>query len=370
MIRRPAARGTRAAAARRPPALLAALAGAGDRLTVDVDGETVAFTHLDRIYWPADPAFEQPAITKRDYLRYLVVVAPVLLPHARDRPLTLFRWPEGIAHRRVLEKHWEIALPAFVERVDVFSESKGRTDQYVLCNNLPTLLWLAHMGTLEFHMWHSRVRGGADAGDAGADFGTSIGALQSSVLERPDYLLFDLDPFIGDAAAGKRDAPFNAAAFAKVEAIALSVHALLADIGLASLVKTSGKTGLHVIVPIVRSLRYGAVREMASYIAARLLREHPGDVTTDWSVERRTGKVFVDSNMNARGKSITVPYSPRGLSGAPVSMPLTWDALRGAVPTEFRLPTVPAIVRTRGDPWAGWLERKQDVMDRLGASAG
>ena len=126
----------------------------------------------------------------------------------------------------------------------------------------------------------------------------------------------------------------------------------------------------NVDMPIVRSLRYGAVREMASYIAARLLREHPGDVTTDWSVERRTGKVFVDSNMNARGKSITVPYSPRGLSGAPVSMPLTWDALRGAVPTEFRLPTVPAIVRTRGDPWAGWLERKQDVMDRLGASAG
>jgi len=274
VTRRPAARGRRAAAAKRDRALLAALAGASDHLAVETDGEVVAFTHLDRIYWPAAAAFEQPAITKRDYLRYLVEVAPVLLPHARDRPLTLFRWPEGIAGRRVLEKHWAITLPAFVERVDVFSESKGRTDPYILCNNLATLLWLAHMGTLEFHMWHSRVRTDAAVDDAGDDFATSLAALQNSVLERPDYLLFDLDPFIGDLPAGMRDAPFDPAAFEKVKAIALSVRALLADIGLASLVKTSGKTGLHVIVPIVRSLRYDVVRKMASYIAARLLREH------------------------------------------------------------------------------------------------
>ena len=369
MIRRPAARGTRAAAARRDRALLAALAGAGDHVTVEIDGAAVAFTHLDRIYWPADGAFDQAAITKRDYLRYLVQVAPMLLPHARDRPLTLFRWPEGLAGRRVLEKHWAIALPAFVERVDVFSESKRRTDQYILCNNLATLLWLAHMGTLEFHMWHSRVRTDATLGDAGGDFAASLAGLQNSVLERPDYLLFDLDPFIGDVPAGMRDAPFNPTAFAKVKTIALSVRALLADIGLASLVKTSGKTGLHVIVPIVRSLRYDVVRKMASYIAARLLREHRHEVTTDWSIERRTGKVFVDSNMNARGKSITVPYSPRGLPGAPVSMPLAWDALGDALPTDFRLPTVPAHVRAEGDPWAGWLERKQDVMDRLAVGA-
>jgi bifunctional non-homologous end joining protein LigD len=369
VTRRPAARGLRAAAARRDHALLAALAGAGDHLTVDIDGAAVAFTHLDRVYWPADAAFARPPITKRDYLRYLVEVAPVLLRHVRDRPLTLFRWPEGISGRRVLEKHWAITLPAFVERVDVFSESKGRPDPYILCNNLATLLWLAHMGTLEFHMWHSRVRTDANAPDAGDDFQMSLAALRNSILERPDYLLFDLDPFIGEVPPGMRDAPLDPAAFEKVKAIALSVHALLADIGLASLVKTSGKTGLHVIVPIVRSLRYDAVREMATYIAARLLREHRHDVTIDWSIERRTGKVFIDSNMNARGKSITVPYSPRGLPGAPVSMPLTWDALRDALPTDFRVPTVPACVRADGDAWAGWLERKQDVMDRLALGA-
>ena len=350
-------------------ALLAALANAGDDLTADVGGEALAFTHLDRVYWPADTDLERTPITKRRYLRYLVEVAPVLLPHARERPLTLFRWPEGIAHRRVLEKHWEMDLPAFVERVDVFSGSKGRTDQYVLCNNLPTLLWLAQRGALEFHMWHSRVRGGRDAADVPADFSSSLGALQASLLERPDYLLFDLDPFVTDVARGKREPPVSVEAFDKVKAIALAVRALLEGIGLASLVKTSGKAGLHVLVPIVRSLRYDAVREMAAYVASRLLHDYPRDVSTDWAVERRTGKVFVDVNMNARGKSITVPYSPRGLAGAPVSMPLAWGALAAAYPSDYRLSTVPAILRAEGDAWAGWLERKQDVRKRLGARA-
>lgn len=124
---------------------------------------------------------------------------------------------------------------------------------------------------------------------------------------------------------------------------------------------------MHVVVPIVRTLRYDAVREMARYVAMRLLHDRPGDITLDWSIERRSGKVFVDTNMNVRGKSITVPYSPRGLPGAPVSMPLTSDALRGAMPPEFRIPTVAPIVEANGDAWAGWIERKQDVVDRLKA---
>ena len=111
-----------------------------------------------------------------------------MLPHVRDRPLTLFRWPEGIARRRVLEKHWLMQLPAFVDRVSVFSESKRTADQYILCNNLATLLWLAQMGVLELHAWHSRVRPGRDAPDAGRDFASSAGTLQRSLLERPDYV--------------------------------------------------------------------------------------------------------------------------------------------------------------------------------------
>jgi bifunctional non-homologous end joining protein LigD len=359
---------TGAASARQRAQVLADLASAGENVALDVGGHALAITHLSRIYWAADTRFGQPAITKRDYLSYLVAVAPFMLPHVRDRPLTLFRWPEGIAHRRVLEKHWLMNLPAFVARVDVFSESKGRADQYVLCNNLATLLWLARMGTLELHMWHSRVRGGEDAGDAALDFGASLDALRGSVLERPDYLLFDLDPFI-EADAAAREPKYSARAVAKVKDVAFALHALLDDIGLASLVKTSGRTGLHVIVPIVRALRYDAVREMSAFIGARLLRHHPNEVTTDWSIDRRAGKVFLDANMNVRGKSITVPYSPRGLPGAPVSMPLSWDALRAARASDFRIPTVMPMLEDDGDAWAGWLSRKQDVMHRLAANA-
>jgi bifunctional non-homologous end joining protein LigD len=346
--------------------ILAALEAAGESAIVQADGERVAVTHLDRVYWPLERDPHLRPITKRDFLRYLVQVAGAMLPHLRDRPLTLFRWPEGITGRRVLEKHWNIALPAFVERVDVFSDAKEHRDQYILCNNLATLLWLAHMGTLEFHAWHSRVAPGADAPGATSDFATSAPAVEASVLERPDYVLFDIDPFIysGDEAKGREPA-FNAPAFARVKAVATALESVLAAIGLRALVKTSGKTGLHVIVPIRRTLRFDAVREMARFIGERLMRGHPQDITLDWSVEKRTGKVFLDTNMNVRGKSMTVAWSPRGLPGAPVSMPLAWRDLAKASPLDFRLATVVPMLQRHGDAWAGWLDQAQSVEDVL-----
>ena len=350
--------------------IASALDAAFESAIVEVDGHAIAFTHLDRVYWPAVESLAQPAITKLDFLRYLLAVAPLMLPQLRDRPLTLFRWPEGLAHRRVLEKHWNIALPAFVERLDVFSDAKGHPDRYILCNNLATLLWLGHMGVLEFHAWHSRVRAASDARDASMDFASSSEALEASVLERPDYVLFDLDPFIfGDTEAGGGP-PFSPRAFAKVVDVALALDDALRGIGLSSLVKTSGKTGLHVIVPIERTLRYDAVREMARFVGERLRQAHPRDITLDWQITKRTGKVFVDANMNVRGKSMSVAYSPRGLPGAPVSTPLGWGELARIDPQDFRVPTIPARVRRRGDPWAGWLAHAQRVEDALSRGSG
>jgi len=345
--------------------LLAALDRADATVHLQVDDHELVATHLDRVYWP-EISGSQPAITKRDYLRYLVGVSEAMLPHLRDRPLTLFRWPEGLAGRRVLEKHWKITLPPFVERIDVFSESKGFPDQYLLCNNLATLLWLANMGTLEFHTWHSRIRGGADVSDARTDFASTADALQASLLELPDYVLFDIDPFIykGDEPKG-REPSFNLAAFGKAVEVASWLKTVLDSLGLDALVKTSGKTGLHVIVPIRRTLRFDAVREIARFINAHLMREHPEEITTDWSVQRRVGKVFLDANMNARGKSLTAPYSPRGLPGAPVSLPLQWRQLKGIDPGKLRLPTTLPLLRKRGDPWTGWTERKQDFAAAL-----
>ncbi|HVO88850.1 MAG TPA: hypothetical protein VMV45_09925 [Casimicrobiaceae bacterium] len=319
---------------------------------------------LDRIYWPAQ--LGQRAITKREFIAYLVAVSPAMLPHLADRPLTLFRWPEGVSGRRVLMKHWEIRLPEFVERVEIFSESKGRPDQYILCNNLATLVWLGHMGTLELHGWHSRVAGGDDATDAGTDLSSSLRSLQESVVERPDYMLFDIDPFIYSGREAKgRHPEFNAPAFDRARDVAFALKALLDGMSLRSYVKTSGKTGLHVVVPIRRTLRYDVVREMSRSIGDHLVRQHPDDITVDWNVDRRRGKVFIDCNMNARGKSMTTPYSTRGLPGAPVSMPLAWGTLRAAQPSDFRLPLMASLLRRRRDAWAGLLDAKQSIEERL-----
>jgi len=213
--------------------IVAALDTSEESVELTVEGHAIRVTHLDRVYWPAVPALAQAAVTKRDFLRYLVAVAPRMLPHAQDRPLTLFRWPEGVGTRHVRQKHWEIPLPDFVERVDVFSDSKGRPDQYILCNNLATLLWLGHMGTLEFHVWHSRVRPGKDGPIRSVDFKSSSAALQASILSYPDYILFDVDPFIysGREAPGKDPEP-SEAGFAKAKEVAMWLHALIEELKL------------------------------------------------------------------------------------------------------------------------------------------
>ena len=348
--------------------LFAMLRRAGHDATLAIEGAAVAVSSLDRVYWPADQ--RRPAVTKRDFLLYLIANAPSMLGAMRDRPLTLFRWPEGVGGRRVLMKHWEIRLPMFVERANIFSASKGRPDQYILCNNLPTLVWLGHMGTLEFHAWHSRVRAGDDAPAAGVDARSSLQALHASVVEYPDYMLFDIDPFFyaGTETRPKQPVP-TPEGFARARRVALSLKALLDGMSLVSFVKTSGKTGLHVVVPIARTLRYDAVRAVARGIGDHLMRAHPREITVDWSVERRTGKVFIDYNMNVRGKSMTVQYSPRGLPGAPVSMPLSWRELQkmddAALPA-FSITTMP---RRRVDPWADLAEHTQDLAQRLESSA-
>jgi bifunctional non-homologous end joining protein LigD len=336
------------------------LAATAQDATVRVDGVELVLTHLDRIYWPRDEQLQQPPITKREFIRYLVAMAPRMLPHLVDRPLTLFRWPEGIARRRILVKHWEGAIPRFVSRVRIFSEAKGKDDEYLLCNNLATLVWLARNGTLELHVWHSRVVASADASVRSTAFAGSKAGVESSIVEYPDYIVFDVDPYIysGAEARGKEPA-FSAPAFDKGRQVAFRLKDLLHGMRLKSFVKTSGKTGLHVLVPIRRTLPYSAVRELARTISEHLLRAHPADVTTEWATERRTGKVFLDYNMNVRGKSLIAPYCPRGLPGAPVSMPLTWEQLKRAYPTDYRLTTV-----ERHSPRSAWTrlnEGKQDL---------
>lgn len=327
--------------------------------TLALAGHEIRLTHLDRVYWPADRALQQPALTKRDLLCYLAQVSPYMLPHLADRPLTMIRMPEGIEGQRFFQKHWHQARPSFVETITVFSEHKDESHGYVLCNNLPTLLWLAQSGTLEFHVWHSRAKPGPDAKSSRTEYASSLAALEASVLNYPDYVVFDIDPYVYSGKEKPGEEPeLNTVAFEKGKEVAFRLRELLLSMSLDAVVKTSGKTGLHVFVPIRRTIDFDAAREVSELVGRHLMRRHPKDITMEWSVPRRTGKIFMDYNMNVRGKTLNVAYSPRGAAGAPVSMPLTWEELAGAHPLDFRLTNAADRLRQTGDRWKEALSRK------------
>jgi len=334
-------------------------------LTLAVGTHRIRLTHLDRVYWPAAPALQQPALTKRDLLRYLAQVSPFMLPHLADRPLTLIRMPEGITGERFYQKHWAQARPEFVDTLQVHSDHKDEDHEVLVCSNLATLLWLAQSGALEFHVWHSRARPGPDTEVAGTDFASAAG-LDASILSYPDYVVFDIDPYIysGKEAPGA-EPELNTTAFEKGKEVAFRLRELLQGMRLEPIVKTSGKTGLHVFVPIRRTLDFAAARHVSELVGRHLVRLYPEEITQEWSVPRRTGKIFMDYNMNVRGKTLNAAYSPRGAPGAPVSMPLSWEELAAAHPLDFTIANAAARLAQTGDRWSDALARKQSLEGAL-----
>jgi bifunctional non-homologous end joining protein LigD len=350
-------------------AVLQQLENKANRIDLAVGGATLRLTNLDRVYWPADPEARTPALTKRDLIRYLAAVSRYMLPHLRDRPLTMIRMPEGITGERFYQKHWEQARPDFVQMVSVYSGHKDEKHQYIVANNLPTLLWLGQSGTLEFHVWHSRANVAADAASKSTDYDSSEESLEGSVLNYPDYLVFDIDPYIysGKEPAGA-EPELNKKGFEGGRRVAFWLHALLKQMSLEAVVKTSGKTGLHVFVPINRTVTFDGARQITEMVGRHLLKEHPKEITMEWATQKRTGKIFIDHNMNVRGKTLRVAYSPCGSPGAPVSMPLTWEELEAADPTDFTINNVLSRLEKTGDRWHDALSSKQSLAQAFGSN--
>ena len=346
-------------------AVLDQLEREGQATHLDVGGVELAVSNLDKVLWPETA--EQRALTKRDLLRYLGAVSPQLLPHLRDRPLTLTRYPNGIEGGSFYQKHYD-RPPPFVETVTVYTDSASGDQQAILCNNLPTLLWLGQLADLELHISLARVSPQPDGGRLGASFSGSKAQVEASLLNYPDFVLFDLDPYIyaGTERAGDEPA-LNRRAFTKAVEVARGLKELLDAASLSSFVKTSGATGLHICVPVLRQFDYAAVRSVAETFGGFLQRARPRDVTLEWSVEKRGGKIFVDVNQNARIKNLAAAFSPRPKPGAPVSMPLRWDELDEVYPTDFTILTAPARIAELGDPWADILSYKHDLAALLAA---
>src|SRR6266480_1705609 len=234
------------------------------------------------------------------------------------------------------------------------------------CNNLSTLLWLGQLADIELHTWYSRISPEPDAHHLPATFAGSAKNIDASLLNYPDFIVFDLDPYIYSGKEKKGAEPeLNRRAFLKTCDVALWLKDLLDSLSLSSFVKTTGRTGLHVYVPILRQFDYDTVRAACETIGKYLLQAHRRDITMEWSVDKRTGKVFFDHNQNVRGKTLASVYSPRPSQEAGVSMPVRWEEVKEIYPSDFTILTACDRIAKIGDLWAGILDAKHDLAKLL-----
>jgi bifunctional non-homologous end joining protein LigD len=288
-------------------------------------------SNLDKVFFPQD------GITKGDLLAYYRAVAPVVLPHVKNRPFTMKRYPDGIDGGYFFQKDAPLHMPDWIatREFEVSTRESPRRRRKIrapLVNDELALLWMVNMGCIDLNTWYSRV----------------------DKPERPDFVLFDLDPA---ADVG----------FAEVVEVALLVKDVLDALGLAGFAKTSGSDGMHVLVPIERRYGYDKTREFTEIVAGTLARTHRGLVTTEWSKAKRRG-VLIDANQNGEGKTIASVYSVRPHPGAPVSTPLRWDEVRqGLDPRAFGMGEVLARIERHGDLFEGVLTQRQSLGKALAA---
>jgi bifunctional non-homologous end joining protein LigD len=323
----------------------------------------VAFTNLDKVFFP------ELGLTKGDVIAYYRRIAPYLLPHLADRPLTLRRWPNGIVGEDFFQKDLD-ATPEFVRTERIWSSDGRRDIRMAICNDEATLLWLAQLGCIEMHAWFSRITPVAGRrGDLpGTVFSGSEDTIAKSTLNLPDFVVFDIDPFLFPEGTGptKRhgefDPDYTRKGFEAARQAALWLGEALEGLGLRAFLKTSGKTGLHAFIPIVRRYTYAQTHAFAKTMATWLTGQHPEALTTAWSVRDRVGKVFLDYNQNLRGKTLASIYSLRPVPQATVSIPVTWDELRaGFDPLRWTIATVFDRLERVGDLWADILKDAQEI---------
>src|SRR5256884_580144 len=285
----------------------------------------VKFSNLDKVFWPEE------RYTKGDLIEYYRTVSKWMLPYLADRPLVLTRFPDGINGKSFFQKDAPEYAQAFVRTVTIWSEDSQRDLDYFVCDNESSLLYIANMAAILLHVWSSRV----------------------ATLEKPDWCILDLDP---------KEAPFT-----DVVTVAKAVQALCDDIGLPTGIKTSGSTGLHVLIPLGRQVTYEQSRTLGGLLARVIAAELPEIATVTRQVQKRDGKVYLDYVQNGHGRLLVAPFSARPLPGAPVSMPLRWSEVTPKLDIrKFTIKTAPArMQKLEEDPLHLVLELKPDLVEAL-----
>jgi bifunctional non-homologous end joining protein LigD len=324
------------------------LVRAANETELSVGADRIHFSHLEKELWPG--------FTKRDLAVYYASMGEVLLRYLKNRPLSFVRCPDGVEGERFFQKHWDKGRPNFVETVSIHSDANEGPRDFVMCNNLSSLLWLSQMGAVELNPWNSRVVSDDNEASHGIDFATSRESLESSILNCPDYLVLDLDPYFGGKATG-----WNPPDWLRLVEVAMVLKESLERIDLTCFPKSSGKSGLHLYVPIAQNYPYDEVRAAARTLGETAIGRLGQKVTLEWNIKKRPNGVFIDVNQNVRGKTMAAPYSPRAAKFPGVSMPLLWDELERIEPTQWTIQTVPHRLAEKGDLWAATLGLRQNL---------
>src|SRR6266851_4452343 len=289
----------------------------------------VKLSSSERVLFPDD------GVTKGDLFAYYERVAPAIVPHLRDRPFTMKRYRDGIAGDGFFQKQAPKGIPAWIptRRFETHPREGGpRLVDFPLVNSSEALLWMVQMHCIDMNAWYSRV----------------------DKPDRPDWVLFDLDP------------PDEDGAFAMCVRVAHYLHDALGELELDAHVKTSGADGIHILVPIVRRSTYEDTYEFAELLSRKLEAEHPGEVTTEWLKKKRSG-VLVDHRQNGHGKTIASVYSVRPKPGARVSTPLHWEELvEGIRPRDFTMQVALERIDRHGDLFEPVLHGRQTLGAALG----
>lgn len=269
----------------------------------------VKLSNLDKIFYP------EPRITKAQVVEYYITLAPKILPLIANRPLVLTRYPDGVQGETMsfFEKNAPNGTPEWVKTVPIYSETSKRDVNYIICNDLDTLIWLANLAALEIHMPFSKI----------------------DALSKPDFLFFDVDP----------EPP---ATLSDAAEVALLLKDELEGLGFVPFIKTSGKKGLHVLVPIVTEFLFLETRAFVHSIGVSLAGKNDL-VVSEFKDTKKPGKVFVDYLQNSNGRTMVIPYSLRPTSNVSVSTPLDWSEVKRGIKAEDY--TLISVLKSKSNPW-------------------
>lgn len=287
-------------------------------LVADIE---VKISNLDKVFWP------KHGFTKGDMINYYIEVYPLIKNYLKDRPLSLKIYPDGINGKSFYQKNAPDYAPDWLTIIPIYSSHRKEAINWVMVNKLQDLIWVANSASIELHGWFSTTRD----------------------LERPNFAVFDLDPGINTG-------------FEDTIEIALLIKKILDELKLISFIKTSGKSGLHIYIPLRPVYKYEKVKGFLKAIAEMVIKLKPELATIEWRKRERQGKIYIDYRQNSRSKTIPAPYSLRPTENATISTPLEWKELSAGIkPEDFTLANIKDRLDEKGDLWSDLLKIHQKL---------